>query len=144
MKLVLGDILSALPSRRSVMLKGLGNLANLGSMLKQAQEMGAKMQSLQAELKEKRVSGVAGGGLVTVEANGVGEVLSVKLDPTLLTAQDGKVDQEMLEDLLPMAFNDAAQKAKALHAELMQDVTGGMNLPGMDEAISKLTGGQES
>lgn len=125
------------------MLKGLGNLANLGSMMKQAQEMGAKMQALQAELKEKRVTGVAGGGLVEVEASGVGEVLAVKIDPTLFkVGEAGEVDREIIEDLLPGAFNDAATKAKQLYADAMQEMTGGLNLPGMGDALSQLTGGE--
>jgi len=124
------------------MLKGLGNLANLGSMMKQAQEMGAKMEGLQAQLKEKRVTGSAGGGLVSVEADGAGQVLSVRLDPSLLGADGKQPDQEMIEDLLPAAFNDAAARAKQLHAEAMQELTGGMNLPGMDEAMAKFTGGE--
>ncbi|MEM6330528.1 MAG: YbaB/EbfC family nucleoid-associated protein [Planctomycetota bacterium] len=126
------------------MLKGLGNLANLGSVMKQAQEMGAKMQTLQAELKQKRVTGSAGGGLVQVECNGVGEAVGVTIDPSLLApAGGGPVDRELLEDLLPAAFNDAAQKAKQLHAEAVQELTGGLNLPGMGDALSQLTGGDK-
>jgi nucleoid-associated protein EbfC len=114
--------------------KGLGNLANLGAMMKQAQEMGSKMQSLGEELKLKRATGAAGGGLVEVEVNGLGEVLAVRIDPTLVEKQD----REMIEDLLPAAFNAAAQKAKQLHAEGMQAITGGM--PGLGDALSQLVG----
>ncbi len=116
------------------MLKGLGNLANLGNIMKQAQEMGGKMQQLTEELKAKRVVGNAGGGLVEVEANGVGEVLAVRIDPTLMEKQD----RELLEDLLPAAFNAAQQKAKQLHAEQMQELTGGLNLPGLNEALGQM------
>ena len=91
------------------MFKGLGNLANLGSLVKQAQEMGSKMQALGDELKTKRATGAAGGGLVEVEVNGLGEVLAVRIDPSLVEKQD----REMIEDLLPAAFNAAAQKAEA-------------------------------
>ena len=118
------------------MLKGLGNLANLGSMLQQAKEMGTKMQSIQAELKEKRVTGIAGGGLVEVEANGASEVIAVRLDPELVA----KGDREMLEDLLPAAFNDAHAKAAALHAEAMQQAAGGLDLPGVGDALAQFTG----
>ncbi len=116
------------------MLKGLGNLADLGNIMKQAQEMGGKMQQLTEELKTKRVVGNAGGGLVEVEANGVGEVLAVRIDPTLMEKQD----RELLEDLLPAAFNSAQQKAKQLHAEQMQELTGGLNLPGLNEALGQM------
>lgn len=119
------------------MLKGLGNLANLGQMMKQAQEMGSKMQSIQEELKAKKVTGAAGGGMVEVEANGVGEVLAVRIDPTLRE----KADWEMVEDLLPAAINAASQNAKLLHAEAMQDAAGGMDVPGLGDALAKFTGG---
>jgi len=115
-------------------LKGLGNLANLGNVMKQAQEMGEKMQELSEQLKTKRVVGSAGGGMVEVEANGVGEALAVRIDPTLIEKQD----RELLEDLLPAAFNAAQQKAKELHAEQMQGLTGGLNLPGLSDALGQL------
>ena len=118
------------------MFKGLGNLANLGALVKQAQEMGTKMQALGEELKTKRATGSSGGGLVDVEVNGLGEVLVVRIDSTLVEKQD----REMIEDLLPAAFNAAAQKAKQLHAEAMQSLTGGMQLPGLEDAMSQLTG----
>lgn len=117
--------------------KGLGNLANLGALVKQAQEMGSKMQTLADELKTKRAVGAAGGGLVEVEVNGLGEVLRVRIDPTLVEKQD----REMIEDLLPAAFNAAALKAKQLHAEGMQAITGGMQMPGLQDALAQFTGG---
>jgi DNA-binding YbaB/EbfC family protein len=115
--------------------KGLANLANLPALIKQAQEMGGKMQQLAAELKTKRVTGAAGGGLVEVEANGLGEAIAVRIDPSLIEKQD----RELLEDLLPAAFNAAQQKAKELHAEHMQQITGGLSLPGgLSEALGGL------
>jgi DNA-binding YbaB/EbfC family protein len=118
------------------MLKGLGNLANLPGLLKQAQEMGGRMQQLSEQLKSKRVRGAAGGGLVEVEATGVGEVVAVRIDPTLFEKQD----RELLEDLLPAAFNAAQAKARELHAELMKEVTGGLNVPGLDAMLGDLGG----
>ncbi len=112
------------------MLKGLGNLANLGSLMKQAQEMGEKMQQVSEALKLERVTGQAGAGFVEVEANGLGEVLAVRIEPTLVE----KKDRELIEDLLPAAINAAQQKAKGLHAEKMQAITGDMQLPGIDLA----------
>ena len=76
------------------MLKGLGNIA---ALMKNAQNIGGKMGEIGDELKAKRVSGSAGGGMVTVEANGLGHILSVKLDPVLVEKQDA----EMIQDLLP-------------------------------------------
>jgi DNA-binding YbaB/EbfC family protein len=115
------------------MFKGLGNLANLGGLMKQAQEMGAKMKELTETLKTKRVTGSAGAGLVEVDANGVGEILAVRIDPELFAKQD----REFVEDLLPAAINNAQEKAKALYAEQMNSLTGGLNLPGLGEALGQ-------
>jgi DNA-binding protein YbaB len=73
---------------------------------------------------------------VEVEVNGLKDVLSVRIDPSLVEKQD----REMIEDLLPAAFNAAAQKADALHAESMAALTGGLELPGLSDALSQLTG----
>jgi hypothetical protein len=115
--------------------KGLGNLANLGALFKQAQEMGGKMQAMTEELKTKRATGTSGGGLVEVEVNGLAEVVAVRIDPSLVE----KGDREMIEDLLPAAFNAAHQKAKELHAEALRSITGGMNVPGLQDALAKLS-----
>ena len=116
------------------MFKGLGNLANLGSLMKQAQEMSGKMQQLTQDLKGKRVTGSAGAGMVEVDANGVGEVLAVRIDRSLFEKQD----REMVEDLLPAAINAAQKKAKDLYAEQVQSLTGGLNLPGLTEALGQM------
>jgi nucleoid-associated protein EbfC len=114
--------------------KGLSGLANLPALLKQVQEMGGKLQQLNAELKSKRVTGAAGGGLVEVDVNGLGEALAVRVDPSLIEKQD----RELLETLLPGAINAARQKARELHAESMQQLTGGMQIPGLSEALGNL------
>lgn len=113
------------------MFKGLGNIA---SILKQAQEMGGKVQAMQEELRTKRTTGSAGGGMVEVDMNGLTEVIAVRIDPALVA----KGDREMIEDLLPAAFNSANQKAKLLHTEALQKISGGLNLPGLDDALSQL------
>ena len=119
------------------MFKGLGNLANLGALMKQAQEMGGRMQAMQDELRGKRATGSAGGGLIEVDVNGLAEVLAVRIDPSLVERQD----REMIEDLLPAAFNAAQQKARQLHAEAMRSVASGLPLPGLEDAISQWTTG---
>jgi len=116
------------------MFKEMGNIA---SMLRQAQQMGSRMNEINAQLKEQRTSGSSGGGMVEVQVNGLGEVLKVSIDPTLVE----KGDREMIEDLLPAAMNQAAAKAKQLHVEAMKSMTGGMNIPGLDDALSQFTGG---
>jgi nucleoid-associated protein EbfC len=120
------------------MFKGLGNLANLGTLMKQAQEMGGRMQAMQEELRGKRATGAAGGGLVEVEVNGLAEVLAVRIDPSLVA----KGDREMIEDLLPAAFNAAQQKARQLHAEAMQSIAGDLPLGGLQDALSQLSSGE--
>ncbi len=114
------------------MFKGIGNMA---SMFRQAQQIGGKMDEINAQLKSRRVSGTAGGGMVEVEANGLGEVLKIRIEPTL-------TDREMIEDMLPAAINQASAKSKELHMEMMQSLTGGMDLPGLNDMISQL-GGRE-
>ncbi|MGE0606729.1 MAG: YbaB/EbfC family nucleoid-associated protein [Pirellulales bacterium] len=114
------------------MFKEIGNFAN---MLKQAQQVSSQMQSVSEELKRQTVTGAAGGGLVEVDASGVGEVLAVRVDPKLIEQQD----RELLEDLLAAAVNQALAKARQLHADSLKSLTGGMNMPGLDEAIAKFT-----
>lgn len=105
--------------------------------MKQAQEMGGRMQAMQEELRAKRATGAAGGGLIEVDVNGLAEVLAVRIDPSLIE----KRDREMIEDLLPAAFHAAQQKARQMHAEAMQSITGGLQLGGLEDAIAQLSGG---
>ena len=118
------------------MFKGIGNIA---SLMKTAQQMGGKMQQVNDQLKAARVTGSAGGGMVEIEANGLGEVLRAKIDPAILETGDA----EMLEDLLPSAINQAQAKAKQMHRDAMQSMTEGLNLPGLNEALDQIAGGQQ-
>jgi hypothetical protein len=120
--------------------KGLGNLANLGGILKQAQEMGGRMKQLNEELRKQTAKGSAGGGLIEVEVNGLAEVLAVRIDPSLVE----RGDREMIEDLLPGAFNAASQKAKELHAEAVRSMTAGLNLPGLEQALGNVMGSDDA
>ena len=121
------------------MFKGFANIANIGSIIKQAQEMGGRLKAVNDELKTKRAVGSAGGGMVEVEVTGLGEVVAVRIDPGL-AARD---DREMLEDLLVAAFNSAHQKSKELHAEAIKSITGGMEIPGLNAAMTGLEQGPE-
>jgi DNA-binding YbaB/EbfC family protein len=118
--------------------KGLGNLANLGSLLKQAQQMGGRLSQISDELKLKRAEGTAGGGLVTVEVNGLGEVLACRIDPSLVASGD----RELIEDLVPAAVNQALSKSKQLHAEAMKSLTEGIDVPGLSGMLAQLSGGE--
>ena len=98
---------------------------NINKMLKQAQQMQKKMQSAQAELAEKTVESTAGGGKVTVVANGGGDVISIKISPDVIDPDD----VEMLEDLVAAAINDATQRLESESKGKMSGITDGMNLP---------------
>jgi hypothetical protein len=110
-------------------------LANLASLMRQAQEVGSKMQAVNDTLRTQRAVGSAGGGLVEVEVNGLGEVLQVNMDRQLLE----RGEFEMIESLLPAAVNQAVARAKDLHAQAVQSALGDMELPGLDEALSQIT-----
>ncbi len=118
------------------MFQGIGNLA---SIMKTAQQMGGKMQELQVQLKALRATGAAGGGMVEIEVNGLGEVLRAKVDPALFASGD----RDMLEELLPAAINQAQAKAKQLHRDAMQSMTQGLGLPGLNEALAQLSNGDQ-
>ena len=111
-------------------------LTGLGSLLKQAQEIGGKMKGLGDELRTRRVTGSAGGGMVEIEVNGLLEVLQCRIDQQLIA--DG--DRELLEDLVATAVNQAIAKGKALHGEAVKSLTGGIEIPGMEEAMAKFLG----
>lgn len=111
-------------------------LAGLGSLLKHAHEISGRMQGLADELRSRRATGSAGGGLVEVEVNGAAEVLACRIDPGLVA----QGDRELLEDLVTTAVNQALAKAKQLHAEAVQSLTGNLNVPGLDEAMNKFLG----
>jgi DNA-binding YbaB/EbfC family protein len=102
----------------------LGNMANL---MKQAQAMQAQMAKVQEEAASKTVTGTAGGGMVSVTANGGMEIVSVVINPE--AGKSGDVD--MLQDLVLAATNDALKKARQMMADHMKSVTGGMNIPGL-------------
>ena len=104
---------------------GRGGMGNMSQMLKQAQAMQAKMMQAQEELKQARVEGSAGGGMVSATVNGQGELVGVKLTPEVVNPDD----IEMLEDLILVAVSDAANKAREMMESRMGALTGGMKLP---------------
>jgi nucleoid-associated protein EbfC len=100
-------------------------MKNLGGMLKQAQQMQTRMAEMQARLEASEMEGAAGGGMVKVTLTGKGDLRRVAIDPSLMTAED----REVLEDLVVAAHADARGKVEAMMAEEMQKATAGMNLP---------------
>jgi DNA-binding YbaB/EbfC family protein len=102
-------------------------MPNVGNLLKKAQQLQEKMAKMQEELGEKTVETSAGGGMVTVLANGKQEIVSIKIDPEVVD----KEDIEMLEDLVLAAVNDALNQAKQMVSEEMTKLTGGIKIPGL-------------
>ncbi len=100
-------------------------MRNLGEMMKQAQEIQARMGEAQERIEAMQVTGVSGGGMVEVTLSGKGDMRGIRIDPSLL----GSDDKEMLEDLVVAAHNDAKAKAEELVQEEMTKVTGGLKLP---------------
>ena len=100
-------------------------MADFMKILQQAQEMQGKFQQVQDELAHQTVTASAGGGMVTVEANGQGTVRSIKIDPSVVTG----ADVEMLEDLVLVAITEVQKKAQAAAQAEMGKLTGGLNLP---------------
>jgi nucleoid-associated protein EbfC len=112
-------------------------LANIGALLKQAQQLGGQMGQLTEEMRKRRATGSAGGGMVEIELNGLMEVLGCRIDPQLLV----QGDRELLEDLIVAAVNQAVAKGKQMHAEAVMNLTGGLPLPGaFQDALAKFTG----
>ena len=102
-------------------------MKGFGSMLKQAKKIQDEMEKIQEELAAKKVEASSGGGMVTVEVNGNQEVVSIKIDPEVISSGD----KEMLEDLVLTAVNEGIRKAKDLMKERIAEVTGGLNIPGV-------------
>jgi DNA-binding YbaB/EbfC family protein len=98
---------------------------NLGQMMKQVQEMQAKMTDMQARLAEVDVTGQAGGGMVTALMNGKGELRKITIDPKLAVP----AEIEMLEDLIVAACGDAKKKAEAQIASETEKIMGGLPVP---------------
>jgi DNA-binding YbaB/EbfC family protein len=100
-------------------------MADFMKMLQQAQQMQGRLQQMQEELEKMTVTASSGGGMVTVTADGKGQVRQVKIDPTVVTPND----VEMLEDLVLVAITEVQKKAAAAAQDEMKKLTGGMSLP---------------
>ena len=94
-------------------------------LMKQATQLQAKMQEMQAELDQITVEGSAGGGLVTVTLTAKGDLKGVRIDDSLIKPEE----KEIIEDLLVAAHAEARRKAEALLAEKMKSLTGGLPIP---------------
>ena len=100
-------------------------LGDMMGLMKQAAQLQTKMQEMQAELDRIEVEGTAGGGMVTVKLTAKGELKGVKIDDSLMKADE----KEILEDLLVAAHADGRRKAEAVMQDKMKALTGGLPLP---------------
>ena len=98
---------------------------DIAKMMKQAQQMQGKLQAAQAELANRTVEVTAAGGKVTVVATGGGDVVSLKIDPSVVDPGD----VEFLQSLVLSAVQQGIEAGRALAAEEMSKITGGMGLP---------------
>jgi len=103
------------------MTKGLGNI------LKQAQQMHARISQLQEEMAGRTVEASSGGGMVNVVTNGKMEIVALRIDPEVVNRDD----IEMLQDLITAAVNEAIRKSQEMMAEEMKRITGGLSIPGL-------------
>ncbi len=100
-------------------------MKNMGNLLKQAQKLQADLIKKQEELARKTVEASSGGGAVKVTVNGKQEILSLKINPEVLSSPD----KEMLEDLILAACNEGLKKSRELMAEELSALTGGLPMP---------------
>ncbi len=102
-------------------------MKGMGNMVKQAQQLQAKMMKLQEEAAAQTIEGSSGGGMVKVVANGRQQIVSIDIEKEVVDPED----VEMLQDLILAAANDALQKSQDMVSEKMSKLTGGMNIPGL-------------
>lgn len=104
-----------------------GNMGNMQGMMKQMQKMQKQMEKLQKELEEREIEASAGGGAVVCKVNGKKEIISIKIDESVVDPED----IEMLEDLVMAAVNEGLRMVDDMMAKEMGKLTGGMNIPGL-------------
>ena len=100
-------------------------MTDFSQLLQLGQQMQGKITQLQTELTQRTVTGSAGGGMVTVRADGKGQIRDVKIDASIV--KDG--DVEMIEDLVKAAVTDAQRRAEEIYKDELRKVTGGLPLP---------------
>jgi hypothetical protein len=102
-------------------------MTNFQQLFQMGQQVQARISQLQTELGNRTVTSSSGGGMVSVTADGRGQIRSVKIDPAVVISDD----VEMLEDLVLAAVSEAQQRAQQLAEEEMKKLYGGLNLPGL-------------
>ncbi len=109
------------------------NKGMFGDMMRQAKKMQQEMGKIQEESRKKTVEASAGGGMVTVTANGAIEIIAIKIDREVVNPDD----IEMLQDLIVAATNEALRQAQKMVGDEMSKITGGLNLPGLGNLLSQ-------
>jgi len=104
-------------------------MSKIANMMRQAQKMQEKIGEIQKELATRTCEATAGGGIVTATVNGAQEVVSVKIDPTVIDPKD----PDMLQDLVVAAVNEALRRSKQMASDEMSKLTAGLgvNIPGL-------------
>jgi DNA-binding YbaB/EbfC family protein len=102
-------------------------MKNLGNIMQQAKKIQERLANIQEEMAARTIEGSAGGGMVTVVANGRQEIVGLKIEPEVVNPED----IEMLQDLVQAAVNDALRKSQEMVQQEMAKVTGGLKIPGM-------------
>ena len=103
----------------------------IGDLMKHAQKMQQEMGKVQEESKKKTVEATAGGGMVTVTANGAMEIISINIERDVVNPDD----IEMLQDLISAAVNEALRRAQQMVSDDMSKISGGMNIPGLGNML---------
>jgi hypothetical protein len=102
-------------------------MKNMGKMMKQAQQLQAKLMKVQEEAAQLTVEASSGGGMVKVVANGRQQIVSISIEKEVVDPDD----VEMLQDLVTAAVNDALARSQEMVNEKMSQLTGGMSIPGL-------------
>jgi DNA-binding YbaB/EbfC family protein len=99
----------------------------LGDIVKQAQELQARLSKVQEDAAARTVDASAGGGMVKVTVNGRLEIIRLQIEPQVLSGGD----VEMLQDLIVAAVNEGIRSAQRMMADEMSKLTGGLKIPGL-------------
>lgn len=110
------------------------NLTGFAQMLRSASTIGPRIKEMREQLSRQTASGTAGDGAVQVELTGLGEVSHLRLTTELVA----KNDVALLEQLIPVAMNEALAKVRKMHIDMAREATGGIDLPGLEEALASL------
>ena len=110
------------------------NLTGLAQMLKSASSIGDRVKEMKERLAKQTATGSAGGDLVKVEVTGTGEVTKVRISSELISRKD----VELIEELIPVAMNEALAKVRKMNIDMLREATGGISIPGLDDALASL------